>query len=103
MTVREGDVDRRDGVAGDLDVGPLPAHAHVRLGRRLHRAVGRCRERRIELPAAPEQVTGTPDRSGPDRRALDRHEPQAIAGPVIEDMSGAPVLPGPTGGASDRW
>jgi hypothetical protein len=53
--------------------------------------------------AAPEQVTGTPDRSGPDRRALDRHEPQAIAGPVIEDMSGAPVLPGPTGGASDRW
>ena len=53
--------------------------------------------------AAPDQVTGTPDRSGPDRRALHRHEPHAIAGPVIEDMSGAPVLPGPTGGASDRW
>jgi hypothetical protein len=54
--------------------------------------------------AAPEQVNDTPDdRSGPDRRALHRNEPHAIAGPVIEDMSGAPVLPGPTGGASDRW
>ena len=54
--------------------------------------------------AAPEQVNEAPDdRYGPDRRALHRNEPHAIAGPVIEDMSGAPVLPGPTGGASDRW
>ena len=53
--------------------------------------------------ASPEQVNGAPDRSGPDRRALHRHEPHAIEGPVIEDSSGAPVLPGPTGGASDRW
>ena len=30
------------------------------------------------------------------------HRPQIEAG-VIEDSSGAPVLPGPTGGASDRW
>ncbi|WP_239163396.1 aa3-type cytochrome oxidase subunit CtaJ [Paractinoplanes rishiriensis] len=27
----------------------------------------------------------------------------AIAGPVLEDSSGARVLPGPTGGASDSW
>ena len=53
--------------------------------------------------ASPEQVDSTADRSGPDRRALRRHEPHAIEGPVIEDSSGAPVLPGPTGGASDRW
>jgi hypothetical protein len=53
--------------------------------------------------AAPEQVTGAPDGSGPDRRALDRHETHAIEGPVIEDSAGVPVLPGPTGGASDRW
>ena len=53
--------------------------------------------------AAPEQVNAAPDRSGPDLRALHRHEPHAIGGPVIEDSSGAPVLPGPTGGASDRW
>ena len=54
--------------------------------------------------AAPEQVNEAPDdRSGPDRRALPRNEQHAIAGPVIEDMSGALVRPGPTGGASDRW
>ena len=53
--------------------------------------------------ASPEQVNVASDRSGPDRRALHRHEPHAIEGPVIEDSSGAPVLPGPTGGASDRW
>jgi hypothetical protein len=53
--------------------------------------------------ASPEQVNVATDRSGPDRRALPRHEPHAIEGPVIEDSSGAPVLPGPRGGASDRW
>ena len=53
--------------------------------------------------ASPEQVNAAPDRSGPDRRALHGHKPHAIEGPVIEDSSGAPVLPGPTGGASDRW
>jgi hypothetical protein len=36
--------------------------------------------------------------------ALEHHarRPQIEAG-VIEDSSGARVLPGPTGGASDRW
>ena len=58
--------------------------------------------------AAPEQVNRATDRPGPDRRALHGHKPHAIEGhaiegPVIEDSSGAPVLPGPTGGASDRW
>jgi hypothetical protein len=53
--------------------------------------------------AAPEQVNMATDGSGPERRVLDRHETHAIEGPVIEDSSGAPVLPGPTGGASDRW
>lgn len=53
--------------------------------------------------ASPEPVNVDRGGSGPDRRALHRHEPHAIEGPVIEDMSGAPVLPGPTGGASDRW
>jgi hypothetical protein len=28
---------------------------------------------------------------------------QALTAGVIEDSSGAPVRPGPTGGASDRW
>ena len=44
--------------------------------------------------AAPEQVSGV---SG------GHHAQPAIAGPVLEDVSGARVLPGPTGGASDSW
>ena len=49
--------------------------------------------------ASPEQVG--PAFTG---HAVDQHphRPQIEAG-VIEDSSGAPVLPGPTGGASDRW
>jgi hypothetical protein len=53
--------------------------------------------------ASPEQVNIDRGGSGPDRRALHHHEPHAIEGPLIEDMSGALVRPGPTGGASDRW
>ncbi len=53
--------------------------------------------------ASPERASVNRGGSGPDRHALHRHEPHAIEGPVIEDMSGAPVRPGPTGGASDRW
>jgi hypothetical protein len=49
--------------------------------------------------ASPEQVV-----TGNDGRALEQRgqQPQLEA-PVIEDSSGARVLPGPTGGASDRW
>jgi hypothetical protein len=48
--------------------------------------------------SSPEQVS--PAFGGPsiERKA----RPQIEAG-VIEDSSGARVLPGPTGGASDRW
>jgi hypothetical protein len=31
------------------------------------------------------------------------HAPALERGLVIEDSSGAPVRPGPTGGASDKW
>ena len=31
------------------------------------------------------------------------HAPAIERGLVIEDSSGAPVRPGPTGGASDKW
>jgi hypothetical protein len=43
--------------------------------------------------AAPEQVSV----------AGDGHARPAIEAPVLEDSSGARVLPGPTGGASDSW
>ena len=47
--------------------------------------------------ASPEQVHGAlgGPRSG--------KTPAAIEAGIIEDSSGAPVRPGPTGGASDRW
>jgi hypothetical protein len=35
--------------------------------------------------------------------AGDGHAQPAIAGPVLEDSTGAPVKPGSTGGASDSW
>jgi hypothetical protein len=44
--------------------------------------------------AAPDQV-GLVTAGAPAR--------PAIEGPVLEDISGARVLPGPTGGASDSW
>ena len=31
------------------------------------------------------------------------HAQPAIEGPVLEDTTGARVMPGPTGGASDSW
>lgn len=49
--------------------------------------------------ASPEQVA-----LGNGERALGQHTQQPqLEAPVIEDSSGARVLPGPTGGASDRW
>jgi hypothetical protein len=52
--------------------------------------------------AAPERV-GPAMNGSADTHALDRGEQPAIGSSVIEDSSGARVLPGPTGGASDRW
>jgi hypothetical protein len=47
--------------------------------------------------ASPEQVHGSLDGPGSARK------PAAIEAGIIEDSSGMPVRPGPTGGASDRW
>ena len=52
--------------------------------------------------AAPERV-GPAMNGSADPHALERREQPAIGSSVIEDSSGARVLPGPTGGASDRW
>jgi len=49
--------------------------------------------------ASPEQVG--PAYGGPETGH--QATPPAIEPGVIEDSSGARVLPGPTGGASDRW
>ena len=49
--------------------------------------------------AAPEQVG--PALGGPT--AEKRAQPPEIESGIIEDSSGAPVRPGPTGGASDSW
>jgi hypothetical protein len=47
--------------------------------------------------ASPEQVSGGP-------AALNGgHGHPAVEGPVLEDSTGARVLPGSTGGASDSW
>ena len=46
--------------------------------------------------AAPERVSTTAVTGVPRGRP-------AIEGQILEDSSGARVLPGPTGGASDRW
>ena len=54
--------------------------------------------------AAPEKVNGAnPALGGRDSHALEQRDQAAIGSGVIEDSSGARVLPGPTGGASDRW
>jgi len=58
--------------------------------------------------AAPEKVAASPDGGAPSdgargSHAVERREQAAIGSGVIEDSSGARVLPGPTGGASDRW
>jgi hypothetical protein len=47
--------------------------------------------------ASPEQVHGALGGTSPARK------PAAIEAGIIEDSSGMPVRPGPTGGASDRW
>ena len=47
--------------------------------------------------ASPEQVHGAPGETSPAKK------PAAIEAGIIEDSSGTPVRPGPTGGASDRW
>ena len=46
--------------------------------------------------AAPELVGSSADGGG-------SHGRRAIQGSVLEDSTGARVLPGPTGGASDSW
>ena len=51
--------------------------------------------------SSPEQVGPALGAGGPELAQRAR-QPQLEAG-VIEDSSGARVLPGPTGGASDRW
>jgi hypothetical protein len=51
--------------------------------------------------SSPEQV-GPAFGSGGSELGQRAQQPQLEAG-VIEDSSGARVLPGPTGGASDRW
>ena len=48
--------------------------------------------------ASPEQVHGAVGGAGPAAA-----KPAAIEAGIIEDSSGTPVRPGPTGGASDRW
>ena len=58
--------------------------------------------------AAPETVGGGPDGSNAalgsrQGHALPQREQPAIGPGAIEDSSGRRVLPGPTGGASDRW
>ena len=56
--------------------------------------------------ASPEQVNTAPAQvnTAPAGAALGvAHGRKAIEGPVLEDVSGARVLPGPTGGASDSW
>ena len=53
--------------------------------------------------AAPERVStalGGPEHNG---HALEQGGNPALEAGVIEDISGARVRPGPTGGASDRW
>jgi hypothetical protein len=47
--------------------------------------------------AAPERVTGRPAPAGGHASA------PALEAPIFEDSSGARVLPGPVGGASDSW
>ncbi len=58
--------------------------------------------------ASPERVGPSPSGTevgGPDHggRALEQRVQPAADVDVIEDSSGARVLPGRTGGASDRW
>jgi hypothetical protein len=49
--------------------------------------------------ASPEQVGSAPGGHTLEQRA----QTPAIEAGIIEDSSGVPVRPGPTGGASDSW
>jgi hypothetical protein len=49
--------------------------------------------------SSPEQVGSAPDGQTSEQRA----QTPAIEAGIIEDSSGVPVRPGPTGGASDSW
>ena len=53
--------------------------------------------------AAPEQVGTALGGAGHNGHELEGGDKPALESAVIEDISGAPVRPGPTGGASDRW
>ncbi|MEU4560398.1 hypothetical protein AB0F72_18630 [Actinoplanes sp. NPDC023936] len=50
--------------------------------------------------ASPEKTAAPVKTAAPEKAALPA---AAQHGLVIEDSSGAPVRPGPTGGASDKW
>jgi hypothetical protein len=52
--------------------------------------------------ASPERVTGTPAAAG-HGLPLGHDSATALEAPIFEDSSGARVLPGPVGGASDSW
>jgi hypothetical protein len=72
---------------------------------------GRTRRTRRYRPGRPYDFQpiwflSSPEQVGPAFRAPalgHQAPPPAIEAGVIEDSSGARVLPGPTGGASDRW
>jgi hypothetical protein len=53
--------------------------------------------------ASPEQVGPAGSQPSGARELTHRSSRPALAAGVIEDSAGARVLPGPTGGASDRW
>ncbi|HET6532534.1 MAG TPA: hypothetical protein VFH03_18250 [Actinoplanes sp.] len=55
---------------------------------------------------APVWFLANPDRVDPSLDGLEprrRAQAPAIEAGIIDDPSGQPVLPGPVGGASDRW
>lgn len=45
----------------------------------------------------------SPERVGAAAGSAGHHAHPALEGPVLEDSTGARVVPGPTGGASDSW
>jgi len=53
--------------------------------------------------AAPEQVSSVPSGPGHNGHQIEGGGTPALESSVIEDVKGQRVLPGPTGGASDRW
>jgi hypothetical protein len=53
--------------------------------------------------AAPEQVSSPLSGAGHSGHAIGQGDRPALEAEVFEDSRGQRVLPGPTGGASDRW